>query len=130
MKPLVLIVDDAPTSAIALELACSGIPGVDVTAVCSALDAVRILQAADSRVCAVVTDLKMPVMDGFELIEFIRARPANAGLPIVVVTADSEPETSGRVKALGANAVFPKPFSPGAVRETLERLLYANQRAN
>ncbi len=129
-RPLVLIVDDAQTSAIALELACSDISGVDVQAVYSAVDAVRILQDENSRVCAVVTDIRMPVMDGFQLIEFIRAHPRNAALPIIVVTADTEPETPSRARLLGADACFPKPFSPGAVRQTLERLLYADQRAN
>jgi CheY-like chemotaxis protein len=127
--PLVLIVDDAQTSAIALELACSEIRGVDAKAVFSAVEAVQILKDENSRVCAVVTDLRMPVMDGFQLIEFIRAHSKHSALPIIAVTADTEPETPYRARLLGADACFPKPFSPGAVRQTLERLLYATQRS-
>jgi hypothetical protein len=34
-------------------------------------------------------------------------------------------DTPGKLKSLGANAFFPKPFSPAAVRHTLEHILYA-----
>ncbi len=122
--PTVLIVDDSQTSAIALEVACSTISGVDVRAVNSAIEAVRILADQSALVCAVVTDIRMPAMDGFELIRRIRNNPRYAATPVIVVTADTDPETSARCRSLGANACFPKPFSPGAVREALEKLIY------
>jgi CheY-like chemotaxis protein len=121
----ILIVDDTETSAAALELVCASIPGVRVTAVRSALDAVRILQEPPEPVSAVVTDIRMPRMDGFELIQFIRAQGRYAGMPIVVVTGDTDPDTPARSSRLGANAVFTKPFSPREVRKTLEELLHA-----
>jgi two-component system chemotaxis response regulator CheY len=127
---LILIVDDTQTSAVALEVACSGIAGMDVLVVSSALEAVQVLGNGNSRVCAVVTDLRMPAMDGFQLIEFIRSRPGHAGTPVVVVTADTAPDTWERAARLGADACFPKPFSPGAVRQTLERLLHAHKKPN
>jgi two-component system chemotaxis response regulator CheY len=123
----ILIVDDTPTSATALELACAGIRGVHVRTVSSALEAVRILQREDGPVCAVITDLRMPVMDGFQLVEFMRAHSRHAATPVVVVTADTDPDTPERMARLGADAYFAKPFSPGAVRQTVERLLHANQ---
>jgi CheY-like chemotaxis protein len=43
-----------------------------------------------------------------------------------VVTADADPETPERASRLGANAFFGKPFSPRAVRRTLEDLLYVD----
>lgn len=125
----ILIVDDMETSAATLELACASIPGVNVSAVSSALEAVRILRDQDTPICAVVTDLRMPVMDGFELIQFIRAHGRHARTPIIVVTADTDPDTPERTSRLGANACFSKPFSPGAVRQTLERLLHVNRNA-
>lgn len=128
--PIILIVDDAQTTAIALELACTEIRGAGVRAVFSAVDALRVLGDENAQVCAVVTDLKMPVMDGFQLIEFIRSHSRFSALPIIVVSADTDPEIPERIRQLGADAWFPKPFSPSALRQTLERLLYANERAN
>jgi CheY-like chemotaxis protein len=125
----VLIVDDTEASAAALELACAAIPGISVSTVSSALEAVRILREQDRPVRAVLTDIQMPHMNGFDLIRFIRADQRLAKTPIIVVTADTDPSTPELTALLGANAYFSKPFSPRAVRETLERLLYENPSA-
>ena len=120
-----LIVDDTEEGRVAIEEACTAIPGVGVRLVSSALEAVRILEDQDNSVCAVVTDIRMPRMDGFALIEFIRAHRRHAAMPIVVVTADTDPSTPQRASRLGANAYFAKPFSPRAIQRTLEELLHA-----
>ena len=123
----ILIVDDAQTSAVALELACAAIEGVSVAAVSSALEAVRILRDQATSVCAVITDIRMPAMDGFELLRFIRGDSRYASTPVIVVTADTDPETLDRSLRLGASAFFPKPFSPLAVRQALERFLHGSK---
>jgi CheY-like chemotaxis protein len=71
----------------------------------------------------VVTDLNMPRMDGYELIRRVRADQRLSGMPIIVVSADTDPATPERVVALGAEAFFAKPFSPALVRRKLEQLL-------
>jgi CheY-like chemotaxis protein len=76
-------------------------------------------------VSAVVTDLNMPRMDGFEFIERIRAQPRHHRLPIIVVSGDTDPGTPERLASIGANAFFPKPYSPAQVRLKLEQLLDA-----
>ena len=125
----VLIVDDTEMSAATLEMACAGIPGIEVLAVSSAREAVRILDDRDKVVRAVLTDIRMPGMDGFELVRFVRSHRRHVRTPIIVVTADTDPETSERASRLGANAFFGKPFSPRAVRRALEDLLYADVRS-
>ncbi len=72
----------------------------------------------------------MPGMDGFELVERVRAKPTGATIPIIVVSADGAPENQDRAQRLGANAFFVKPYSPAAVRETLEELLHDTQPHN
>ena len=121
---IVLIVDDAPASATALELACEGLAGIDVNVVASAPEAVRLLEREDREVCAVITDVRMPDMDGFQLVTYLRGHVRHSHTPVIVVTGDTDPETPERMARLGANAFFSKPFSPGAVRQTLERLLH------
>ena len=126
----VLIVDDTEASAAALEIACATIPGIAVSTVPSALHAVRILRDRGASVQAVLTDIRMPAMTGFDLIRFMRADPRLAAIPVIVVTADTDPDTPTLTALLGANAYFSKPFSPRAIRETLERLLNGNQCAD
>jgi CheY-like chemotaxis protein len=64
-------------------------------------------------------------MDGYELIEAIRSQPHRSNLPILVISGDSDPRVRARVAGLGADAYFPKPYSPAAVRHKLIELLGA-----
>jgi CheY-like chemotaxis protein len=121
--PAVLVVEDSENSAATLEIALLGIPGVAVLLTTSGVEAMRILESGEAHVQVIVTDLNMPVMDGFELIRRVRADQRLAGLPIVVVSGDTDPATPSRIAAMGVNAFFPKPFSPAQVRRKLEQLL-------
>jgi len=121
--PAVLVVEDSENSAATLEIALLGIPGVAVLLTTSAVEAMRILNAGEVHVQVIVTDLNMPEMDGFELIQRVRADRRLANLPIVVVSGDTDPSTPSRIAAMGVSAFFPKPFSPAQVRRKLEQLL-------
>ena len=123
----VLIVEDSENSAATLEIALLAIPGLSVRLASSALEALRILDGDAVSVGAVITDLNMPRMDGFELIRRIRANRGLSRTPIVVVSADGDPATPQRVAQLGVDAFFPKPYSPAAVRRKLEELLNAER---
>ena len=124
----VLIVEDSENSASTLEIALLAIPGLSVMLAPTAMEALRILRREGQPVSAVVTDLNMPRMDGFELIQRIRADSRLASTPIIVVSADTDPSTPRRVAELGACAFFPKPYSPAEVRRKLEQLLNAGLR--
>jgi two-component system chemotaxis response regulator CheY len=124
MPCTVLIVDDAEQCADTLEVALFGLSGVDVLAAESAEQALRLM--VQKRVCAVITDLHLPRMSGYDLIRRVRELPEYAGLPILVISGDSDPGTPDRLRTLGANAFFPKPYSPAAVRKKLEMLLNAS----
>src|SRR5476649_2771187 len=121
----VLIVEDSENSATTLEIAFLGIPGLAVLLASSEVEAVRILDRGGANVQAIVTDLNMPRMDGFELIRRVRGDRRLSATPIIVVSADTDPATPGRVAELGVDAFFAKPFSPAQVRRKLEQLLDA-----
>ena len=124
MARTVLIVEDSDTSADTLEIALLSVPDVSITHAATGRKAWQLIQ--NQGVAAIITDLHMPHMDGFELIERVRAAGGAAHLPIIVISGDSDPKTPERVRRLGADAYFAKPYSPAAVRETLERLLHEN----
>ena len=121
----VLIVEDSENSAATLEIAFLGIPGVSVLHASSAFDALRILNGGGAGIRAIVTDLNMPRMDGFELIRRIRQHERLRAMPIIVVSADTDPDTPGRISQLGVSAFFPQPYSPAQVRRKLEQILNA-----
>ena len=79
--------------------------------------------AASGEICALVTDLGLPRMSGFDLIQFVRSESGCSKLPVIVVSGESGQDTRARVTALGADAFFAKPFSPFEVRRELLRLI-------
>jgi two-component system, sensor histidine kinase and response regulator len=128
MARTVLIVEDTDLGLDALEVALDRMPGVGLQIVRTAEEALDFLGQDHSAgdICAVITDLHLPQMDGFELIETVRSRLGRGALPILVISGDSDPATPSRLKALGATAYFQKPFSPIEVRNRLEQLIYAS----
>src|SRR5579872_732589 len=121
----ILIVEDSENSAATMELALFGIPGLSVLRAPSGVEALRILTESAGNVQAIITDLNMPRMDGFELIQRVREDGRTSGLPIIVVSADTDPNTPERIARMKVDAFFAKPFSPAQVRRKLEQLLDA-----
>jgi CheY-like chemotaxis protein len=121
MNRIVLIVEDAEICRDTLEVALTELPNLAVRSVATAEEALQCMAAHD--VCALVTDLRLPRMDGFELIEAVRSQPKRSSLPILVISGDSDPRVPARVAGLGANAYFSKPYSPAAIRHKLAELI-------
>ena len=120
----VLVVEDAEFCADTIEIALERIVGLAVRVVPSAEQARKALDNGGD-VCALITDIHLPDASGLDLIRWVRGRGIWARLPIVVITGDSDPDTSGIVLGLGADAFFAKPFSPAEVRKKLEVLIHA-----
>ena len=118
-----MIVEDAESCATTLEIALLAIPHIRVRVTATAQQALDLLASDGASIGALVTDLNLPSMDGFELIERVRSDSRTAGLPIVVVSGDNDPRTPERLLRLGADAYFGKPYSPAQVRQKLEQLL-------
>jgi len=60
----------------------------------------------------IITDLNMPVMDGFTFIKEARLLPVAKTTPILVLTTDGDSESKSQGKAVGATGWIVKPFSP------------------
>jgi two-component system, chemotaxis family, chemotaxis protein CheY len=119
----VLIVEDAETCASTLEIIFSSIRGLKILLAPSAERAWELLENRHEDIRVLVTDLHMPGMDGFELIDRVRTDQVHAAMPILVITGSTDPHVSDRLRQRGVNAVFAKPYSPALVREKLEQLL-------
>jgi len=124
MTRIVLIVEDAELCRDTLEVALLKLPNLTVQSVTTAEEALELLDATN--ICALVTDIHLPSMNGFELIEAVRRRPLRSSLPILVISGDSDPHIPSRVANLGADAFFPKPYSPAEIRHKLEQLIEAS----
>lgn len=70
----------------------------------------------------VLVDLKMPLMDGFEFLAWVRARPDLEGLPVIVVSSSDLPTDRDKAFKLGASDYFVKPNDPEDLVKVVEEL--------
>lgn len=70
----------------------------------------------------VAVDWNMPVMNGLEFVQKVRANPAFANVAIMMVTTETEAGQAATALAAGANAYVTKPFSKDALVAKLEQL--------
>jgi CheY-like chemotaxis protein len=83
-------------------------------------DGIRGLAAAQQqRPDAIVLDLMMPVMDGYQVLANLRTDPRTASVPVVVLTAASTVAAGQRVRDAGAVACLTKPFAPEELAASL-----------
>jgi two-component system chemotaxis response regulator CheY len=61
---------------------------------------------------AVIADINMPDINGFELIRHLRASERQGGVPIVIISTQTSERDVERALALGANLFMRKPFTP------------------
>jgi len=75
----------------------------------------------------VLTDMHMPAMDGFALIERIRQRPELATATIMMLTSAGHRGDAARCKELGVSAYLLKPIRQSELREAIARVLGADK---
>lgn len=79
---------------------------------------------ATNDVDLVITDINMPRLDGFGLIERLRAQPRHADQPILVLTTESSDEKKARARAAGATGWIVKPFDPEKLVSAVRRVTH------
>jgi CheY-like chemotaxis protein len=81
-----------------------------------------------SRPDVVISDVKMPVMDGFELCAAIRSDPKLRDVPVVLLTMLGDEPSRARGRLVGASAFLTKPISPDTLREAVRAAVAAKGR--
>ncbi|MHC4936922.1 MAG: response regulator transcription factor [Planctomycetota bacterium] len=91
---------------------------------CVAYDGVGgVMAAAKEKPDLIIMDINMPAGNGITAAERIRSLGSNAGVPIIFITASSDPEHRQSAEAAGASAFIAKPFQSEEVVRTVEVLL-------
>ncbi len=89
--------------------------GYDVVGAETPQEALALLE--EGNVCLIVSDIIMPGLSGFELLETVRAR--QPGLPVIFVTGAGTEENLAEALARGAYTVIVKPFSHAELRAAI-----------
>jgi len=120
MTASILAVDDSASLRMAIRIALTG-AGYTVT---EAGDGVEgLTKATATKFDLIVTDLNMPNMDGLAMIRELRKQPAQAGVPIIFLTTESDPEMKNQAKAAGATGWLVKPFVPDQLVKVARKVL-------
>jgi CheY-like chemotaxis protein len=116
----VLVVDDDPQvlKLLRVNFELEGYEVIDAASGPEALKAAR-----KTRPDVIVSDVSMPGMDGFELIEHLREDPKTGGIPIVLCSAKAQRSDVVNGTRAGADAYVTKPFDPQDLLDTVERVL-------
>ena len=109
----ILLVDDSPENLISLEAALDSL-GQDLVPAHSGMEALRHL--LDDDFAAILLDVKMPEMDGFQTAELIRSRRRSRHTPILFLTAYKSDEHLFRGYDMGAVDFLFKPIVPEILR--------------
>src|SRR5215472_15244505 len=109
----ILLVDDTPENLVSLEAALAGLDA-DLVLAQSGKDALRHVLHEDF--AAILLDVRMPEMDGFETAEMIRSRPRFNQIPILFLTGYRNEEHLFRGYDLGAVDFLFKPIVPEVLR--------------
>jgi CheY-like chemotaxis protein len=120
----VLIVDDQPDD---IELATIALiaarPDIDVNSALGGTTALALLRNEGGRPDLILLDLKMPGMNGIEVLREIRADACLKVLPVVVVTSSSLESDMAKAIAAGANGYIQKPLSLDQFSKDLDSML-------
>ena len=119
MGKVILTVDDSASIRRLVSYTLAG-AGYQVIEAVDGSDALRKLTVP---VHLVVTDLNMPELDGIGLIRAIRGKTAYKGVPILMLTTESNPSKKQEGKAAGATGWIVKPFSPMELAARIKRLI-------
>lgn len=130
-QPIVLLAEDSEADVILLERAFAHM-GIEVLlhAVPDGAETIAYLQG-EGRYSRreefplpdlLLLDLKMPLANGFEVIEWVRAQPRLSGLRIVVLTTSDQSRDIDRAHRLGANSFLVKPVSFDEFKVMVQKL--------
>lgn len=116
----VLVVDDEPNIVLSLEFLMQQ-AGFEVATAEDGEGALA--RIAESAPDLLLLDISLPGISGFDVLERLRADPAHARLPIVMLTAHGREVEREKGLALGADDYVTKPFSTQALVEKVKTLL-------
>ncbi len=117
----ILTVDDSRSMRALLRVALLE-RGYDVAEAEDGIEALEWLETNSADV--IITDINMPRLDGFGLIEKVRASSRHVDRPILVLTTESSDEKKKRARDAGATGWIVKPFDPEKLAAAVRRVAH------
>ncbi|MEY8204680.1 MAG: response regulator [Bermanella sp.] len=119
-QPKFLVIDDDPASLALVKAALSQGKYENIDAFLHSPEGQAAYLETDYDV--LITDLRMPVLSGFDIISEFKSR-GKSNISIIVLTAQAEADSAQRALEMGADKVFFKPYKVAELLQEVERLL-------
>lgn len=120
MTHRILAIDDSPTMRGMVARALRN-AGFEVFLAADGVEGIGSLGDADPDL--IITDVNMPRLDGFGVIEAVRSCGSHATVPILVLTTESGAELKARARKAGATGWIVKPFEDAQLISVIDRVL-------
>jgi len=119
----VLIIDDSSSMRKVIRKILR-ISGFDVGEIFEASNGKEALEVLDSNwIDLILSDIHMPIMDGYKLLEELKKKEEFSNIPVVFITTEGDEAKLQKVMSLGAHGYIRKPFEPDQIREYLKGIM-------
>ena len=122
MSQTILVVDDSPTVVKFVSFSLKS-GGYKVVTACDGMDALEKMSHLEDDVALIITDLNMPNLDGYGLIEAVRQNQQHQTTPIIILSSEEGMEDRDRGLEVGANSYLVKPFKSSVLLTEVTRQL-------
>ena len=121
-RPRVLVVDDDPsvTDVLRIRLESS-----NYRVICAHAGTAAYWAAMEQKPDIITLDIGLPDLDGADLLKKLKAHPATQGIPVIVLTGNTDRNTKKELLDLGAAAFLTKPFRSSDLLDEIDNILAA-----
>jgi DNA-binding response OmpR family regulator len=124
---MILIVDDEPSTLVLLEMILRR-DNFAVRKAATGREALRLLDREDEQECELlITDIRMPEMDGRQLVTQLRSNPRTASIPVVMCTSTADRTTVLALVGQGVRDYIVKPISASMLLAKVHSVLTADE---
>lgn len=117
----ILVVDDEERLRELLQACLEDLAGWETSVAASGAECLQIARA--QVIDAIVLDVSMPEMNGFEVYEQLQSHPTTQAIPVIFLTAKVLPTDRDRFAQLGVAGVITKPIEPTTLTEEIAEIL-------
>ncbi|HVB22208.1 MAG TPA: response regulator [Ktedonobacteraceae bacterium] len=117
----VLVIDDNPTIVELIKYAVNLQSAYNVVVAYDGIQGLE--QVYKERPDCIIIDVKMPRMDGYQLVRYLRGDASTANIPLIILSAMTRDEDQMTGFLSGVDEYLTKPFKPVALNATIERVL-------
>ena len=116
----ILIIDDEQAIAGALRIRLSAV-GYEVILASDGRSG--LVEAENHRPDAILLDIRMPDMDGYEVCRHLKANPELASIPVIFVSANATETTRQKAYEVGGSVFISKPYEPKDIMDAIESVV-------